>query len=148
MTHTEDIGNYYLISHLALFTGLTDRTIRTYIANGILQGEKINGLWHFTAEQVDAFLRHPMVKPSIQAKKNAIVYDFMLDNHKTGPQTCMILDLPGCDEKKTAEYFCYAISNGSYWGIRFSFDSANGTPRVILRGKITDVMELVQNYNK
>ncbi len=47
---TQYAGNYYLISHLVLSTGLTDRTIRNYIASGILQGEKINGLWHFTPE--------------------------------------------------------------------------------------------------
>lgn len=33
----EGTGNYYLISHLVLATGLTDRTIRNYIASGILQ---------------------------------------------------------------------------------------------------------------
>ena len=37
MEHT---GNYYLISHLVLITGLSDRTIRNYISSGILQGEK------------------------------------------------------------------------------------------------------------
>lgn len=44
----EGSGKYYLISHLVLLTGLTDRTIRKYISSGILQGEKIDGLWHFT----------------------------------------------------------------------------------------------------
>ena len=36
----QDTGNYYLINHLVMFTGLTDRTIRNYIASGILQGKK------------------------------------------------------------------------------------------------------------
>ena len=48
----EATGNYYLINHLVLITGLTARTIRNYISNGILHGEKINGLWHFTPEEV------------------------------------------------------------------------------------------------
>ena len=55
MEHT---GEYYLISHMTLFTGLSDRTIRNHMAAGFLQGEKINGLWHFTPEPVDAFLWH------------------------------------------------------------------------------------------
>ena len=33
----ENTGNYYLISHLVLITGLTDRTIRNYISSGILR---------------------------------------------------------------------------------------------------------------
>lgn len=32
--------HYYLIKHLTLITGLTDRTIRNYLTMGILQGEK------------------------------------------------------------------------------------------------------------
>ena len=53
----EGSGKYYLIRHLVLLTGLTDRTIRKYISSGILQGEKIDGLWHFTPEQVEAIER-------------------------------------------------------------------------------------------
>ena len=80
MEHT---GNYYVINHLVMFTGLSDRTIRNYISSGILQGEKINGLWHFTPEQVEEFISHPSVRPSILAKNNGLVYDFILDNKKT-----------------------------------------------------------------
>ena len=51
----------YLINHLTMITGLSDRTIRNYIASGILNGEKINGMWHFTPEEVDAFIKKSFV---------------------------------------------------------------------------------------
>ena len=89
--------NLYLISHLTLITGLTDRTIRNYIASGILKGEKINGIWHFTPEEVDSFIKNPAVRPSIVAKNNSIVYDFMLNDSKKEEETCVILDLPKAD---------------------------------------------------
>ena len=146
MTQENYEGSYYLISHLVLITGLTDRTLRSYLSSGILQGEKINGLWHFTPEQVEQFLRHPAVKPSIQAKRNALVYDFMIDTKKQEPQICVIMDLPECDVKKTAAYFCYSISTGDYRNIQFSFDDTSGTPRVILKGKTADVLKLVNEY--
>ena len=146
MTQENYEGSYYLISHLVLITGLTDRTLRSYLSSGILQGEKINGLWHFTAEQVEQFLRHPAVKPSIQANRNALVYDFMIDTKKQEPQICVIMDLPGCDVKETAAYFCYSISTGDYRNIQFSFDDTGGTPRVILKGKTADVLKLVNEY--
>ena len=142
----QDTENYYLISHLVLFTGLTDRTIRNHISTGILQGEKINGLWHFTPEQVEAFIRHPAVRPSILAKNNGLVYDFLLNNTKAESETCIILDLPGADEKALCEYFCYAISNGDYKNIRFSFDGVGKTPRVILKGRSADVLHLVNGF--
>ena len=78
----ETTGNYYLINHLVLITGLTDRTIRNYISTGILHGEKINGIWHFTPEEVDQFIAHPAVRPSILAKHHTFVYDFLLENKK------------------------------------------------------------------
>ena len=90
----EGSGKYYLISHLVLLTGLTDRTIRKYISSGILQGEKIDGLWHFTPEQVEGFVRHPAVRPSILAKHHAAVYDFLLDDQKNDDEICVVLDCP------------------------------------------------------
>lgn len=138
----------YLISHITLITGLSDRTIRNYIASGILKGEKINGIWHFTPEEVDTFIKNPAVRPSIVAKNNSVVYDFMLNNSKKEEETCVILDLPKCDIKETAEFFCYGISNGDYKDINFSFDGNYKTPRIILRGKPSDVIGLIGDYYK
>ena len=143
MEHT---GEYYLISHLTLFTGLTDRTIRSHIAAGFLQGEKINGLWLFTPEQVDRFLRHPAVRPSILAKNNSIIYDFLADGKKQEASGCLILDIPGEDTKKCAEYFCYEIANGNFRNLRFSMDAIGGTPRIILRGPVEQILPLVTCY--
>ena len=138
----------YLISHLTLITGLSDRTIRNYIASGILKGEKINGIWHFTPEEVDAFIKNPAVRPSIVAKNNSVVYDFMLNDSKKEEETCVILDLPKCDIKETAEFFCYGISNGDYKDINFSFDGNYKTPRIILRGKPSDIFGLINEFYK
>lgn len=138
----------YLISHITLITGLSDRTIRNYIASGILKGEKINGIWHFTQEEVDAFIKNPAVRPSIVAKNNSVVYDFMLNDSKKEEETCVILDLPKCDIKETAEFFCYGISNGDYKDINFSFDGNYKTPRIILRGRPSDVFGLIGDYYK
>ena len=142
----ENTGEYYLISHLALFTGLTERTIRSHISAGFLQGEKINGLWHFTPEQVEQFLRHPAVRPGILAKNNAIVYDFLADGKKQEQCGCFILDLPGEDARKCTEFFCYEIAKGDFRDFRFSFDNAGGTPRLILRGPVEQILPLVTQY--
>lgn len=144
MEHT---GNYYLIRHLVLITGLTDRTIRSYISSGILQGEKINGLWHFTPEQVERFICHSAVRPSILAKQNAAVYDFLLDNRKKSGETCVIMDIPGKSRKEIAEFFCYRINTGEFQKIHFSFDSSSGISRVILTGSTPDVLQLVNDFN-
>lgn len=142
----EESGKYYLISHLVLLTGLTDRTIRKYISSGILQGEKIDGLWHFTPEQVEDFVRHPAVRPSILAKHHAAVYDFLLDDQRNNDEICIILDCPGRNRKEMAEFFCYRINNGDFHNIRFSFDGAANTPRITLTGNSAEVLRLVNGF--
>ncbi len=141
-----DTGRYYTMGHVTQFTGLTDRTIRNYIAQGFLTGEKINGLWHFTPEAVDQFVRHPAVRPSITARANSIVYDGLLGMGNKEDMCCMVLDIPNGDKKQIAEYFCYAISAGEYHNLRFSFDGVNQVPRVILRGPAQDILGLVGEY--
>ena len=141
-----ELGHYYTLGHLSQITGLTDRTLRTYLKNGILDGEKINGIWHFTEQQLDSFLRHPTVRPSIQAKNNAIIYDFMLDTKKSEPRACVILDLPDLDPKEASRFFCDAICYGDYRDLRFSLDAV-GSPRVILSGPMEQTLSLVNSYN-
>ena len=143
----QETGDYYVINHLVMFTGLTDRTIRNYIALGVLQGEKINGLWHFTPEQVDNFVRHPSVRPSILAKNNSLVYDFLLEDKKKTQELCLILDIPQGDKKSIAEFFCYNITNGGYQNIKFTFDGVADMARVILKGDATEVLRLVNEYH-
>lgn len=141
-----ETGHFYTLGHLTQITGLTDRTLRTYLKNGILEGEKISGIWHFTEAQLDAFLRHPTVRPSIQAKNNAIVYDFMLDPKKPEPRACVILDIPDLDSVAASKFFCEAICYGNFQDLRFSLDVVD-SPRIILSGPMEQIMSLVNSYN-
>jgi len=138
--------NAISIAELVLMTGLSDRTVRSYLTLGILQGEKQNGAWRFTAEQVQAFVVHPSVRPSILAKQNGAVYDFLLDSYKQQDCACIILDLPSASEQDISAYFCKAISEGDYHNIRFSFDGLSRVPRVILSGNMDEVMRLANGY--
>lgn len=141
-----DEGNLYLIKHLQLITGLTDRTIRSYLASGILQGEKINGLWHFTPEQVDAFVYHPAVRPSIQAKRNSIVYDHMLNTEKGKATACVVLNIPGSDQRKVAEFFSYSVRWEDCRDVRFCYDAMKNMSRVILSGDAEQVFRILDSY--
>ena len=69
----------YTINDIATMTGLSTRTVREYMKLGFLSGEKENGVWRFTGEAVGALFANSAVTPSIKAKRNALVYDFMLD---------------------------------------------------------------------
>ena len=141
-------GNYYVIGHITLFTGLSDRTVRNHIASGFLQGEKIDGVWHFSPEQVEAYICHPAVRPGILAKNNSLIYDFLLQTKKTERESCTVLDLPGADREAVSEFFCRSICEGDYKNIRFAFDGVGKVCRVILTGSHKEVLRLVNEFEK
>ncbi len=146
MKQSEYTGNYYTMGHITQFTGLTDRTIRNYIAQGFLTGEKINGVWHFLPENVEAFLKNPAVRPSVIARSNGIVYDALVEVGSKQDMCCMILDLPEGQREDIAEFFCDGITDGEFHDLSFSFDGVSPVPRVILRGPAKDVVALAQAY--
>ncbi len=136
----------YTLGHLVQMTGLTDRTLRNYLSLGILKGEKIGGLWHFTPEEVDRFLRDPAVRPSIRARANSQIYDFLASDPAGEDMACCIFDFPGEDRDAISEYFCTAICTGGYRNLRFHYDGAEETRRVILKGRTGDVMKLISGW--
>jgi len=148
MNSYDAVGNYYTIGHVTLLTGLTDRTVRNHIATGLLRGEKINGVWHFTPEQVQEYVSHPAVYPGILAKRNAVVYDFLSQTRREKSECCMILDIPDGDKKQAAEFFCREICAGEFSGLRFFFDAVKGVPRVILSGVTDEVMTLMSRWQE
>lgn len=139
-------NKYYLISDLVQFTGLSDRTLRNYISAEILRGEKQNGIWNFSLEQVESFIRHPAVRPSILAKQNAAVYDFLLDQKRTASEMCVILDLPEKSEDEITAYFCDCISKEHCQNVHFTCDGVTSVPRVILKGNTAEVLRLINGY--
>lgn len=68
---------YFTINDLSTMTMLSTRTIRNYITQGFLNGEKIEGVWRFTTEDIDTFLQENYVNQSIQSKRNGIVFNYM-----------------------------------------------------------------------
>ena len=101
----------YTINDIATMTGLSTRTVREYMKLGFLSGEKENGVWRFTDEAVGALFANGAVAPSIKAKRNALVYDFMLDEKKKNDELCAVLDLmaEGKDAMDISAFFCSAI---------------------------------------
>ena len=139
-------GEYYVLSQVLLFTGLSERTVRNHIATGLLKGEKINGLWHFTKEEVEKFINHPAVKPGILTKNNGMIYDFILDTSKKQEEMCVILDVPDVGWQEISEMFCKEICEGEYKNIKFSFSCLSGINRVILMGDCKYVLKLLNFY--
>lgn len=65
------------LNKVSIMTGLTTRTLRNYLKMNILSGEKREGTWYFTEEDISELLSNPNIRPGIQAKKKAIVFEFL-----------------------------------------------------------------------
>ncbi len=136
----------YTIEQLSLITGLTTRTLRNYLKSSILQGNKETGIWQFTDQQVSEFVTHPSVRPSIQAKRHAIVYDFLAGQDQSENEICILLDrsISEFDAKEIADFFCNAAKRLSH--IRFAFSYESGKAHFILKGTEDDVHQIMKEY--
>lgn len=136
----------YTIDQVSMMTGLTTRTLRNYIKADILHGNKAEGVWQFSEEQVQEFIMHPSVVPSIQTKHNAIVYDFLAESSKPKNEACVLLDLKLGEQKahEVSQFFCDAVNRGQE--LRFSFSYREKTAHIILRGAEAEVQKIMQAY--
>ena len=137
----------YNIEDVAMMTDLSTRTIRSYLADGFLVGDKSSGAWQFTPEQLDSFFKNDVVQPAIRAKRNAIVYDFLGSKPQDKGTMCVVLDLPLREELSVMKYFCEYISGCEPTAkLRFAADRLGKGVRVILSGNDKDVMGLLTSY--
>lgn len=142
------MNEVYTINDVATMTGLTTRTVRNYMKLGLLEGEKLDGVWQFSIEAVSAFMADKNVQPSIRAKKNGVVLDFLVDHHKKVNEICTILDFPVSMAEATeiSDFFCKEVSREGLKNMKFSFEYNNGIARVILKGTEDFVCEVMKKF--
>ena len=136
----------YNLNDLALMTGFTTRTLRNYLNQGILNGEKTNGMWQFTAEEIDRFFREPFVKEGLRIKRSSTVFDFMADRNKKQERSCVILDVPASVKKgnEISAFFCDKMNDAADTVFNYGWD--NGICRVILAGAADSVARIMKAY--
>lgn len=135
---------FYTVEDVVLMTGLAERTVRGHIARGFLAGDKSTGAWHFTDEQLAAFLEHPAVKPGIHAKKNALVYDFLAAK-PAGRRMCVLLGLgPEENGEAATMALCAAMNEAAPASeLRFASEKEGRGTRLIFTGDEEDVRGLL-----
>ena len=140
--------NYYNINELAVISGFTTRSLRNFISMGHLKGEKIDGIWQFTPEEIDEFLSNPNVMPGIKSKANAVVYDFMADTEKKTNKICSVLDYVMEDDEASelSKYYCKAMKDGV--DAAFKYEKHGKNVRVIISGPEDFVLDAINGRYK
>ena len=137
----------YSINDLALMSGFTTRTLRSYLEKGLLKGEKKDGAWSFSPEEVDRFFSDPYIKEGLRIKNSAIVFDYLADMRKKSARTCVVLDVPAGIERgqQIALFFCEEMKKAKE--TEFKFDHDKGVCRFIITGPEEVVSAMMRAYN-
>lgn len=135
--------DFYSINELSTISGFTTRSLRNFIQMEFLKGEKVNGEWRFSLEQIENFLSHPNIKEGIKSKNNSVVYNYLL-NKPEKDKICSIVDLnltPN-ETKTLSEKICKMI-NDSNANVEFKFSAHNGNVRIIIAGEKNFVKQIL-----
>lgn len=137
----------YNINQLAMITGYTTRSLRSFIKDGSLNGEKVDGVWMFTEEDISAFLNAPVVRMGLSSKQQSLVYDFLADTDKKVNRICVVLDFPVSDEeaREVMEFFSQEINNHCH-DCAFKYLKEGKISRFVLSGVEDEVSALMSAY--
>ena len=137
----------YNLNQVAMITGLTTRTLRNHLKQGLLKGEKIDGNWSFTEEELDEYIADASVKQVILARQHAVVYDFLADPFKKTNRICTIMDFPLSDAEALgiAKFFCRKMSESGS-DVEFRYLNEKHYARFILAGSEEQVSDFMKAY--
>ena len=116
----------YNLNQVAMITGLTTRTLRNHLKQGLLKGEKIDGNWSFSEEELDEYIADPFKKTN---------------------RICTIMDFPVSVEEalEIANFFGKEITeHGS--DIEFRYINEKNYARFVLAGSEEQVHDLMKSY--
>lgn len=139
---------YYTMNEVAMMTGFTTRTLRNYISAGILDGEKMEGVWKFSVDDFINFISNPNVTSGIKSKINAQTFDFLADEKKKENYICTILDFYVDDEESAeiSDFFSNQMNCSPKDGTRFSLYKNGRNMRVTLTGPEDIISDIMHNY--
>ena len=139
--------NNYNLNQVSMITGFTTRTLRNHIKQGILSGEKIDGNWAFTEEELDKYLNDASIIEKTMSSQHSLAFDFLSDPFKTSNRICTIMDFPVSDGEalSIAKFFCDLISERGT-DVQFRYINEKHFARFILSGSEEQVAEFMKEY--
>jgi len=91
----DEFDKLYTVEDIAKMTSFTSRTIRNYLKDGSLQGQKIGGQWRFTMENIKRLFNNSNFSKEMSGDRKQQVLDFVdgINTDTQGEiQVCTIID--------------------------------------------------------
>ena len=133
----------YTVADVAQVTGMTSRTIRNYLKDGTLTGQKIGVQWRFTEDEIKKLFSRQM--PG-QSSPSQIVRGFLGEQDRKEASFCALLDFPGVTELEGMELY-HRLQENSGEGIRsmsYEYHDEGQLLRIAVSGETGAVMDLLE----
>ncbi len=124
----------YTIHEISQLTGITDRTLRKHIRNGVLCGEMVEGKWIFTYEQVRAFIANQDMEPTFRRVRSSLYSQYTSRIRIEEPIRFVYLDIPLSDEDIFHSLVDIASISSSLSGVVYCFYISKNTAHVTYCG--------------
>lgn len=92
----------YTVADVAQVTGMTSRTIRNYLKDGTLTGQKIGVQWRFTEDEIKKLFSR---QTPGQSSPTQVVKGFLGEQKRQKACFCALLDFPGVTELDGMELY-------------------------------------------
>ena len=124
----------YSIEDVSKMSGLTTRTIRNYLKDGLVHATKEDGKWVFTSDEYLDMLSNSYILAAIKTKNNAQVFDFLADEKKKSDSVCLVIDRI-LSEEETESFVSKVCSLQSESDcVEMSLKKKGANVRIILTG--------------
>lgn len=132
----------YTVADVAQVTGLTSRTIRNYLKDGTLTGQKIGVQWRFTEDEIKKLFSRQ--SPG-QRSPSQIVRGFLGEQDRARAEACVLFDFPDISELEGMELYqkMQEICCGEVGSMSYEYHEESRLLRVALSGDAEAVMDLL-----
>lgn len=138
---------HYNLAELALMTGYSTRSLRTFYKQGLLTGAMEAGKYSFSEEDVENFIAQPFILSGIQTKTRMHVQHFLDEEHTQKPATCLIHDEPGRERAEQLNNILIEYINREQpkeFTYTYLLDEKKDVARFIFIGSVKEVSAVLE----
>lgn len=132
----------YTVADVAQVTGMTSRTIRNYLKDGTLTGQKIGVQWRFTEDEIKKLFSR---QAPGQSSPSQIVRGFLGQQERGAAAFCALLDFPGVTETDGMELYrrLHEQCGEGIASISYEYHDESRLLRIAVSGDMGAVMDLL-----
>ena len=138
---------HYTLAELALMTGYSTRSLRTFYRQGLLSGTMEAGKYSFSEEDVGHFMAQPFIVSGMKTKTRMQVHHFLEEEHTRKPATCLIHDEPGRERAEQLNDILLEYINREHpeeFTYTYLYDDKKEVARFIFIGSAKEVAAVLE----